>query len=208
VIARYIHANSPRARSVFTAVNCAALSPSLIESELFGHEKGAFTGATAQHLGRFERAHCGTLFLDEIGELDSNLQAKLLRVLQERAFERVGGSRQINVDVRVITATNRDLKEAVSEGRFREDLYYRLNAFPIELPPLRERPGDIVKLARLFLSRAAQNLGKAGLRLSPAAEEALLGHTWPGNIRELENLMERLAILADGVIGQPTRHQS
>ncbi|MFB3828737.1 MAG: sigma-54-dependent transcriptional regulator [Bryobacteraceae bacterium] len=198
VLARCIHANSPRAKRVFVAVNCAALSPTLIESELFGHEKGAFTGAAAQHQGRFERAHQGTLFLDEIGELDGNLQAKLLRVLQERTFERVGGTRQITVDVRVIAATNRDLRQMVSEGGFREDLYYRLNAFPLELPALRHRPADILPLARFFLARAARNLRKPALELSPEAAEALALHAWPGNVRELENAMERVAILCDG----------
>ncbi len=200
LIARCVHQNSPRAGRVFAPVNCAALTPSLIESELFGHEKGAFTGATGQHLGRFERAHGGTLFLDEIGELDGNLQAKLLRVLQERTFERVGGTRQISVDVRVIAATNRNLKQAVAEGKFREDLYYRLNTFPIELPPLRERPGDILNMARFFLGRAARNLGKPQLTLTPEAERVLLAYGWPGNVRELENTMERVAILCDDAI--------
>ncbi len=200
VIARCIHHNSPRAGKVFVAVNCAALSATLIESELFGHEKGAFTGAVAQHQGRFERAHGGTLFLDEIGELDSNLQAKLLRVLQERTFERVGGSRQITVDVRVIAATNRELKQAVAENRFREDLYYRLNAFPLEVPPLRERPSDIPELARFFLDRAARNLGKPPLALAGGAARALGAYAWPGNVRELENLMERMAILCEGTL--------
>ncbi len=200
LIARCIHDNSPRSSRVFVAVNCAALSPSLIESELFGHEKGAFTGAVSQHIGRFERAHGGTLFLDEIGELDSNLQAKLLRVLQDRTFERVGGARQITVDVRVIAATNRDLKKQVAEGKFREDLYYRLTTFPIEIPPLRERGGDIAALARFFLSRAARTLGKSSVRLTPEAEQVLLGYDWPGNVRELENLMERMAILCDGEV--------
>ncbi len=200
LIARCIHQNSPRAERVFAPVNCAALAPSLIESDLFGHEKGAFTGAAGQHLGRFERAHGGTLFLDEIGELDGNLQAKLLRVLQERTFERVGGSRQISVDVRVIAATNRNLKQAAGDGKFREDLYYRLSTFPIELPPLRERPGDILKLARHFLGKAAHGLGKPHLALSPEAERVLLAYGWPGNVREMENTMERLAILCDDVI--------
>jgi two-component system response regulator HydG len=185
---------------VFSAVNCAALAPTLIESELFGHEKGAFTGAVAQHLGRFERAHGGTLFLDEIGELDGNLQAKLLRVLQEKSFERVGGAREIAVDVRVIAATNRELKKHVAEGKFREDLYYRLGTFPIELPPLRERGGDIVRLARLFLERAARNLKKPPLRLTSGAEAVLTAYAWPGNVRELENLMERMAILCDDMV--------
>jgi two-component system response regulator AtoC len=200
LIARCIHANSPRAQKIFVPVNCAALSPTLIESELFGHERGAFTGAAGQHAGRFERAHGGTLFLDEIGELDANLQAKLLRVLQEKTFERVGGARQISVDVRVIAATNRNLKQAVAEGKFREDLYYRLNLFPIEVPPLRERPADIPRLARFFLARAAQNLGKPNLMLTPEAERVLAAYAWPGNVRELENTMERVAILCDEAI--------
>lgn len=200
VIARCIHFNSQRAQKAFVPVNCAALSPSLIESELFGHEKGAFTGAVSQHLGRFERAHGGTLFLDEIGELDGNLQAKLLRVLQEKTFERVGGTRQIAADVRVIAATNRNLKQSVSDGRFREDLYYRLSTFPIEVPPLRERPADIPKLARFFLARSARNLAKPLLALTPDAEKVLLDYAWPGNVRELENTMERIAILCDDVI--------
>jgi DNA-binding NtrC family response regulator len=200
LIARCIHANSHRAEKIFVAVNCAALSPSLIESELFGHEKGAFTGAAGQHIGRFERAHGGTLFLDEIGELDGNLQAKLLRVLQERTFERVGGSREIAVDVRVFAATNRNLKQSVADGRFREDLYYRLNTFPIEVPPLRDRPADIPKLAHFFLERAARNLGKPHLALTPEAEEVLLAYAWPGNVRELENTMERVAILCDEAV--------
>ncbi len=200
VFARCIHRHSPRAGRVFVAVNSAALAPGLIESELFGHERGAFTGAVGQHTGCFERAQGGTLFLDEIGELDASLQAKLLRVLQEKSFERVGGTRQITVDVRILAATNRDLKQRVAEGRFREDLYYRLNAFPIELPPLRERPGDIRRLARFFLDRAARNMGKDGVELSPEAESALMVYSWPGNVRELENAMERLAILYDGRI--------
>lgn len=200
LIARCIHKNSSRAEKIFVAVNCAALSPSLIESELFGHEKGSFTGAAGQHLGRFERAHAGTLFLDEIGELDGNLQAKLLRVLQEKTFERVGGTREIAVDVRVIAATNRNLRQSVADGKFREDLYYRLNTFPIEVPPLRERPSDIPELARFFLGRAARNLGKPHLVLTPEAEKVLLAYGWPGNVRELENTMERVAILCDDVI--------
>ena len=200
IIARCIHRNSPRSQRVFVPVNCAALSPTLIESELFGHERGAFTGAVGQHAGRFERAHGGTLFLDEIGELDGGLQAKLLRVLQEKTFERVGGNRQISADVRLIAATNRDLKQQVSQGKFREDLFYRLNTFPIDLPPLRERPADIRRLARFFLERSAKELGRTGLSLSPEAESLLMAYTWPGNVRELENTMERLAILSEGVI--------
>ncbi len=197
VIARCIHANSARNQRVFVPVNCAALSPTLIESELFGHEKGAFTGAVGQHLGRFERAHGGTLFLDEIGELDANLQAKLLRVLQERTFERVGGTRQISVDVRVIAATNRNLKSVAAEGRFREDLYYRLNRFPIEIPPLRDRASDIEPLADYFLRRAAVELGKTPPVLARDAVRVLHSYRWPGNVRELENAMERMAILCE-----------
>jgi DNA-binding NtrC family response regulator len=200
-VARCIHTQSPRSGQPFVAVNCAALSPSLIESELFGHEKGAFTGAGSLHVGRFERAHGGTLFLDEIGELDANLQAKLLRVLQEKAFERVGGDRLIAVDVRVVAATNRDLSQQVTAGRFRQDLYYRLNLFPIELPPLRQRGGDILLLARHFLGRACESLGRSNLSLTPAAEARLSSYPWPGNVRELQNTMERLAILAgEGVV--------
>lgn len=200
VIARCIHRNSPRAQRVFVPVNCAALSPTLIESELFGHERGAFTGAAGQHAGRFERAAGGTLFLDEIGELDAGLQAKLLRVLQEKTFERVGGSRQITADVRIVAATNRDLKVCVAEGKFREDLYYRLTAFPIEIPPLRERPSDIRRLARFFLERASVEMNKPALAISPEAESALMAYSWPGNVRELQNTMERLAILCDGAV--------
>ncbi len=200
VVARCIHRLSSRANRVFVPVNCAALTASLIESELFGHEKGAFTGAVAQHQGRFERAHRGTIFLDEIGELDANLQAKLLRVLQERTLERVGGSQQVDVDVRVIAATNRRLLEQVASRAFREDLYYRLNLFPIELPPLRERPKDVLRLAHLFLTRASTRMAKASPTLSEAASELLLRYPWPGNVRELENLMERVAILSDGEV--------
>ncbi len=197
VVARCIHANSARAQRVFVPVNCAALTPALIESELFGHERGAFTGAVGQHQGRFERAQGGTLFLDEIGELDGNLQAKLLRVLQEKTFERVGGTRLIAADVRVIAATNRDLKRRVAEGAFREDLYYRVNRFPLEIPPLRERAADIEPLANHFLRRAARELGKPAPAPTRAAVEALLAYRWPGNVRELENLMERMAILCE-----------
>lgn len=200
ILARLIHDNSARAQRVFVPVNCAALSPTLIESELFGHEKGAFTGAAVQHTGRFERAHSGTLFLDEIGELDANLQTKLLRVLQERTFERVGGTRQITVDVRVVAATNRNLKDQVKEGKFRQDLYYRISAFPIEVPPLRERGSDISKLAQFFLARAARDIGKPTPHLSAGAESLLGGYAWPGNVRELENMMERAAILAEGEV--------
>ncbi len=200
IIAHCIHNNSPRSGKAFVAVNCAALSPALIESELFGHERGSFTGAVGQHAGRFERAHGGTLFLDEIGELDGSLQAKLLRVLQEKTFERVGGTRVINVDVRIITATNRDLKRSTAEGKFREDLYYRLNLFPIEIPPLRERGCDVLELARFFLLRAGKNMQKTALRLTPDAEQVVMGYSWPGNVREMENMMERMAILCDDLV--------
>jgi DNA-binding NtrC family response regulator len=196
VLARCVHRNSARSQRAFVAVNCAALSPTLIESELFGHEKGSFTGAVGQHIGRFERAHGGTIFLDEIGELDGNLQSKLLRVLQEKTLERVGGSRVITADVRVIAATNRNLKAAVREGKFREDLYYRLSTFPLELPALRDRPADVLPLARLFLKRAATEMSKPVPKLSSEAADRLVGYHWPGNVREMENMMERAVILA------------
>jgi len=201
LLARCIHEHSRRTGRVFQALNCAALSPTLIESALFGHERGAFTGAIAQHPGVFERADGGTLFLDEIGELDASLQSKLLRVLQDRTFERLGGARQISVDVRLIAATNRDLKRMVAEGKFRDDLYYRLNTFPLELPPLRDRPADIPALAGIFLARAAKNLGKREPAWSKEAGDKLLDYAWPGNVRELENLMERVAILCDAEVG-------
>ncbi len=200
VLARCIHANSRRAGGPFVALNCAALAPSLIESELFGHEKGSFTGAIDRHAGVFERANTGTLFLDEIGELDSALQAKLLRVLQEQTFERVGGSKPVEVDVRVIAATNRDLQQMVRDGGFRSDLYYRLTTFPVEIPPLRERPSDIEALAIWFLDRVSRRMEKSGLRLGQEARGAILAHNWPGNVRELENVIERAAILADDEI--------
>jgi DNA-binding NtrC family response regulator len=203
LIARCIHRNSPRGARAFVPVNCAALAPALIESELFGHEKGSFTGAAAQHLGRFERAHGGTLFLDEVGELEGNLQAKLLRVLQEKTLERVGGTRQITVDVRVIAATNRQLKELSAQSHFREDLYYRLNQFPIEVPPLRERAADIEPLAVHFLRRAAAELGKSPPSLTRPAIRTLLSYRWPGNVRELENIMGRVAILSEGTVEAP-----
>jgi two-component system response regulator HydG/two-component system response regulator AtoC len=214
VLARCIHQNSQRAQRAFVAVNCAALSPTLIESELFGHEKGSFTGAVAQHVGRFERAHGGSLFLDEIGELDGNLQSKLLRVLQEKTFERVGGSRQIAVDVRIMAATNKDLKRQVADGRFRDDLFYRLSTFPLEVPALRDRSSDVPLLARTFLKKAAASLGRSEPALTRAAMDVLLSYGWPGNVRELENMMERTAILCEGEIspadlpiraGDPTR---
>ncbi|MBN2360648.1 MAG: sigma-54-dependent Fis family transcriptional regulator, partial [Deltaproteobacteria bacterium] len=198
VAARSIHRLSARAEGPFVAVNCAAISPQLIESELFGHEKGAFTGAVERRRGRFELADGGTLFLDEIAELPLPLQAKMLRVLQERNFERVGGTRTIEVDVRLVAATNRDLDREIGEGRFREDLYHRLAVFPLRIPALRERPQDILPLARQLLRRIAGSLGRPELELDEGAQRALLAHAWPGNVRELGNALERAAIVADG----------
>jgi two-component system response regulator FlrC len=195
LVARLIHNWSPRADQAFVAVNCAALAETLLESELFGHEKGAFTGAVSQRRGRFELAHGGTLFLDEVGEMSPALQAKLLRVLQERTLERVGGTRTVTVDVRVIAATNRDLQEMVSAKAFRDDLYYRLSVFPIHLPPLRERPSDITPLAEHILGQVTRRLGKRIAGFSPDAATALTRYRWPGNIRELQNVIERAAIL-------------
>ncbi|MDH3541592.1 MAG: sigma-54 dependent transcriptional regulator [Desulfobulbaceae bacterium] len=198
LVARAIHINSPRDKSPFISVNCAALPETLLESELFGHERGAFTGATSMRKGRFELADAGTLFLDEIGDIPLPLQAKLLRVLQERSFERVGGSHPINVDVRIITATNRELKSEVDEGRFREDLYYRLNVLHIHLPPLRERADDIPMLTEHFINKFAKMLNKPDLRISGEALRFLVGLPWEGNVRELENTIERAAILCSG----------
>ncbi len=200
VAARAIHARSARADKPFVAVNCAALTESLLESELFGHEKGAFTGATERRRGRLELADGGTFFLDEVGELKPELQAKLLRVLQERRFERVGGTQTLEVDVRWVAATNRDLGAMRDEGRFREDLYHRLSVFPIQLPPLRERRGDVLPLARVLLARACAELKRPPLRLSPEVERRLTAHRWSGNIRELANVLERAAILAEGPV--------
>jgi two-component system response regulator FlrC len=200
VIARCIHAHSKRAQGPFIAVNCAALAPTLVESELFGHEKGAYTGAESRREGVFERARAGTLFLDEIGELDASLQAKLLRVLQEKSFERLGGSETLTTDVRIIAATNRDLRAAVEARQFRTDLFYRLNTFPIEIPPLRDRPADIDALAEFFVERAAQELEKPALRLAEESRFVLRAWSWPGNVRELENVLARAAILADDFI--------
>lgn len=196
VVARHIHRCSPRAEAPFVAVNCAALTESLLESELFGHEKGAFTGAVQSRPGRFELAHGGTLFLDEVGETSLALQTKLLRVLQEQQFERVGGTRTLAVDVRVVAATNRDLRQAIAERAFREDLFYRLNVFPIHLPPLRERREDILPLAEHFLRWLASRMGRPPLPLSDEAKSLLLTYDWPGNVRELQNAMERALIVA------------
>ncbi len=198
VAARAIHAQSPRATKPFMAINCAALTDTLLESELFGHEKGAFTGATERKRGRLELCDGGTFFLDEVGELKPELQAKLLRVLQERRFERVGGSRTLEVDVRWIAATNRDLRAMIDDGRFREDLYHRLAVFPIKLPPLRERRHDILPLAKTLLDRVARDLKRSLPKLSPSAEKRIASASWRGNVRELANTLERAAILADG----------
>jgi DNA-binding NtrC family response regulator len=198
LFARAIHRLSPRRDRPFVAVNCAAIPDTLIENELFGHEKGAFTGATARQLGKFELADTGTIFLDEIGDLGAAVQAKILRVLQERQFERVGGGQPIEVDVRIICATNRNLADDVRERRFREDLFFRINVFPVTIPPLRERKDDIDALADFFLQKFARDLKKPSLRLAPEARAALHAYDWPGNIRELQNALERAAILCDG----------
>ncbi|MGH1345071.1 MAG: sigma-54-dependent transcriptional regulator [Nannocystales bacterium] len=198
VAARRIHGSSRRCDGPFSAVNCAALSESLLESELFGHEKGAFTGAAARRRGRLELAAGGTFFLDEVGELAPAMQAKLLRVLQERTYERVGGIQSLAADVRWVAATNRDLDKMVREGSFREDLFHRLSVFPVKLPPLRERLEDIVPLAESLLLRATQGLRRAPMVLQPSAYSGLKAHHWPGNVRELANTLERAAILADG----------
>ena len=198
VAARAIHDLGARASAPFMAINCAALSETLLESELFGHEKGAFTGATERKRGRLELANGGTFFLDEVGELKHELQAKLLRVLQERRFERVGGSRTLEVDVRWIAATNRDLRAMIDAGAFREDLYHRLAVFPIKLPPLRERRADLLPIARTLLARIAGDLKRTVPTLTPDAEQRLLSATWRGNVRELANALERAAILAEG----------
>ncbi len=198
VIARAIHELSSRAGEPFLAVNCAAMSESLLESELFGHEKGAFTGADRLRKGRFELAHKGTLLLDEISEIRPQVQAKLLRVLQERAFERVGSSTTIGVDVRVIATTNRALSTEVSRGEFRQDLFFRLNVLPIYLPPLRERIEDVMQLAPHFVRQAAQREGRPGKALSPSAIQLMMTYSWPGNVRELQNLCERAVVLSPG----------
>jgi two-component system nitrogen regulation response regulator NtrX len=198
MIARALHEHSPRADEPFVEVNCAAIPEELIESELFGHERGAFTGAVARRIGRFEMADGGTLFLDEVGDMSLSAQAKVLRVLQESVFERVGGTETMRVDVRVIAATNKDLLKASREGRFREDLFYRLNVVPITVPPLRERASDIPLLGEHFLHLIGRELGQAPKKLSRTAMDALKEYAWPGNVRELKNLVERLVILAPG----------
>jgi len=198
LFARALHALSPRADGPFVAINCAAIPESLLESELFGYEKGAFTGATQRKPGRFELAHRGTLFLDEIGDLPLALQAKILRALEEKQFERVGGTQSLHVDARVVAATNRNLKQRVNERQFREDLYFRLSVFPIEIPPLRERGDDVLILARHFVDKFCKDLNKKLLMLAPTALNDLKAYPWPGNVRELQNCIERAVILADG----------
>jgi DNA-binding NtrC family response regulator len=198
LFARSLHALSSRADAPFVAINCAAIPETLLETELFGHEKGAFTGAVSRKPGKFEMAHRGTLFLDEIGDLPLALQAKILRALEERRFERVGGTVLVTVDVRLVAATNRGLRAAVAARRFREDLFFRLSVFPITVPPLRDRGNDIPLLARYFVDRFCRDLKKKPIALSPAALEALQAYHWPGNVRELQNCIERAVILAEG----------
>jgi two-component system, NtrC family, response regulator AtoC len=198
LVAHAVHINSTREDKPFVRVNCAALAPGILESELFGHEKGAFTGAIARRPGRFELADSGTLFLDEVGDLPMEVQIKLLRTLQEREFERVGGHETLEVDVRVISATNRDLEAMIEEGTFREDLYYRLNVFPINLPPLRDRTGDLPLLVDHFIAKFSRNSARQVIGCSEAAMNKLRAYTWPGNVRELENIIERAMILAKG----------
>jgi len=200
LVAAAIHKRSKRADEPFVKLNCAAIADSLIESELFGHEKGAFTDAKEMRKGRFELAHGGTLFLDEIGDISASAQVKLLRVLQEREFERVGGSKTIKVNVRLIAATNRNLEEMVKEGKFREDLYYRLNVIPIDLPPLRERGEDIRLLVNFFVERSMKN-HKKKIIITEEAMNELMSYPWPGNIRELENTVERIVLMGsdDGI---------
>jgi DNA-binding NtrC family response regulator len=198
LFARTLHALSPRADGPFVAINCAAIPETLLETELFGHEKGAFTGAAARKSGKFELAHRGTLFLDEIGDLQLSLQAKILRALEEKRFERVGGNASLQVDVRIVAATNRNLKAAVAARQFREDLYFRLSVFPVAIPSLRERQSDIPLLARYFVERFCREMKKQPLALAPSAIDELRAYDWPGNVRELQNCIERAVILTDG----------
>ncbi len=198
LFARTLHALSPRSDGPFVAINCAAIPENLLETELFGHEKGAFTGAANRKPGKFELAHRGTLFLDEIGELPLTLQAKILRALEEKKFERVGGTSLLQVDVRVVAATNRNLRAAVAARQFREDLFFRLSVFPITIPPLRERQSDISMLAKYFIERFCRDLNKKPLSLAPSAMDDLLAYSWPGNVRELQNCIERAVILTEG----------
>ncbi len=203
LLCRALHQLSARSKGPFVAINCAAIPEALLENELFGHEKGAFTGATARKVGKAEMAHRGTLFLDEIGDLPVPLQGKILRLVQEKQFERVGGVQTLTVDVRVVAATNKGLREAVAAKEFREDLFFRLSVFPVEIPPLRRRRSDVLLLAQEFLERYAREMGKKGLRLSEASRRALQEHNWPGNVRELQNCLERAAILCDGLEIEP-----
>jgi hypothetical protein len=198
VVARYVHQKSRRANRPFISVNCAAIPENLLESELFGHEKGAFTGALARRVGKFEEANGGTLLLDEISEMDARLQAKLLRAIQEREIDRVGGTKPVKVDIRILATSNRDLVQAVKDGVFREDLLYRLNVVNLRLPPLRERPGDVVALAEHFARKYAAANGVAERPLSAEAKRRLTGHRWPGNVRELENAIHRAVLLSPG----------
>jgi transcriptional regulator with GAF, ATPase, and Fis domain len=205
LFARSLHALSPRAEGPFVAINCAAIPDTLLETELFGHEKGAFTGANQRKPGKFEVAHRGTIFLDEIGDLPLGLQAKILRALEERRFERVGGTQSLHVDVRVVAATNRNLKQGVALRQFREDLYFRLSVFPITIPPLRERSDDVTILATHFVEKFSREMKKKPLSLSLPSLDELKAYTWPGNVRELQNCIERAVILCDGEVIQP-RH--
>ena len=203
LLVRALHANSLRAEKPFVPINCGAIPKELLESELFGHEKGAFTHAIRSRPGRFELADGGTIFLDEIGEMELSLQVKILRVLQEKEIERVGGIGAKKVDVRIVAATNRDLEQEVSKGLFREDLYYRLNVIPLHLPPLRERGGDVLLLAEFFLQRFCEKKQRTTLILAPNTRKVLSAYRWPGNVRELENFMERLSILVDDDVVHP-----
>lgn len=203
VVARFIHRNSARKNGPFVAINCAAIPDSLLEATLFGYEKGAFTGAQQAQAGKFEQAQDGTLLLDEVTEMPMGLQAKLLRVLQEREVERVGGKKPVALNIRIIATSNRDMSEAVAQGGFREDLYYRLNVFPVAIPALRQRPLDILPIARHLLVEHGGRFGRSGMCFSLAAEEALETHAWPGNVRELENVVQRALILAPGSIIEP-----
>jgi formate hydrogenlyase transcriptional activator len=206
LVARAVHELSGRREGTFVKLNCAAIPTGLLESEMFGHEKGAFTGAIAQRIGRFELAHKGTIFLDEVGEIALELQTKLLRVLQEREFERLGSSRTIRTDARVVAATNRDLEQMVRDRLFRSDLYYRLNVFPITVPPLRERPEDIPLLVRYFVQQYARRMKKRVETISSEDMQALVRYKWPGNVRELQNFIERAVILSsNGVLAMPVR---
>lgn len=203
VVARYIHSHSARRDGPFVAINCAAIPDSLLEATLFGYEKGAFTGALQSQAGKFEQAQNGTLLLDEVTEMPLGLQAKLLRVLQEREVERVGGKKPVALDIRIVATSNRDMAEAVSKGVLREDVYYRLNVFPLLIPALRQRVEDVIPLAQHFLAEHGGRSGRTGLRLSPAAERCLKAHAWPGNVRELENVVQRAVIFAVGDVVEP-----